>query len=161
MTTRHAMLMRGTITGFSVLMLTQSAAALDTKVFPGTMCVESFGADTEYNIRYTFSMAQNLDDDTRPWSCSVVRDIGSGKIEDWEVTLQRRGDLTVDWELTIWNASKDGSSGFTNTITVPKVSGKQTLSGGSANNHTLNGVYYIGTWVPPEGWLYRYAVMEE
>ncbi len=109
-----------------VLALNANANA-NVKVYPASLCVEESDILPEIEYKWVASgvYAENTAGGGNWWVCPVVRDDENGAVEDWDVVVNRNGNTGASWDITLFNLNKSGTSGFSDTISVPATNGVQ------------------------------------
>jgi hypothetical protein len=136
------------------------AQAADRKVYSGLSCVEI--GDTTPELEYQSSGAVRNVDTTWTWvQCSVVRDneLSTMDVLDWDIVVNRNGNMD-NWWVELWSVSADGTSGNLSSITVPNVTGYQSLDGGTITWAATNGIMWLRTEIPAGADLINYSVQE-
>jgi hypothetical protein len=148
------------LAGGAALNLIGEAAAQDYKVYPGTFCVET--ADTTPQLTYNRLRSTNEDTISNTWACPAVRDLESGEVVGWTVTVNRDGNTTDDWVVQIHICEIEGSTCDGDFVEVPKVNGVQTLAGfwDTVSNYETFGPMTLSSLVPPGCRIYNYAIGE-
>lgn len=140
--------------------MVSSAWAEDGKVYNGALCVEVSDSDPE--LVYDGNGGAYNNSTWGNWViCPVVRDhIASNMdINDWDVTVNRRGSASV-WDIRLYSMNVTGTSGWSNSITVPGGNGYKNLDGNPIRSSYAHGMVFIKTYLPASAMIRRYEITE-
>lgn len=135
-------------------------AVADTKVYPGTFCVEQ--NDTTPEIYYSAVNALNSSAGANWWSCPIVRDdtAVTGDVTDWDIVVHRGGNTTDTWTLTLSICDGYGSScDFDNVTASTSFPYFNEIDGGVVDGFEAGGMT-IESSVPPGCAIWNYRVNE-
>jgi hypothetical protein len=157
-TMRMAVSMALATAGLAVAVPSQA----DRKVYPGTFCEDILNVIGSSNLQYGGDQyVENLASGDNTVACPVVRDNVDKGVSDWDVSVDRRGNVS-EWQVFLHSSDKEGDNYVTNPITVPifPSNGVQHLDGGTVGNHLTEGMLYVKTLMPPGARLHRYHIDE-